>query len=86
MKLALSHLPPCLMRPEQRVTVSHSMDKICHIFRPLPILPPPVTRAPRGLVSTICLCKYMAEYEWNVYVYRGDVTLGERFLYLIGRS
>ena len=35
----------------------------CHISRPLPRLTPPVTRTPRGLVSTICLCNYMSEYE-----------------------
>ena len=60
------------------------LAKTCHIFRPLPILPPPVTRTPRGLVSTICLCNYMSEYEcMYVYVHGGDVTASVHSLYCI---
>ena len=59
----------------------------CHIFGPLPISPPPDTRAPRGLVSTIYLCKYVLEYECNVlYVYNNDVTARVQSLYRIKRT
>ena len=52
-------LPPPLNGPAiKKITIV-----LCHISRPLPSLPPPVTRTPRVLVSTICLCNYMSEYE-----------------------
>ena len=51
------------------------MIYVCYIFGPLPISPPPDKRAPRGLVSNSFLCKHMSEYECNVYVHDGDVTV-----------
>ena len=44
-----------------------------YISCPLPSLPLPVTRTPRSLASTICLCNYVSDYKC-MYMYTAVVT------------